>query len=120
MNLEACESALRTAGFQVRCWRDKRLYLIGYGRDIQAWIEHDDARIDADALRISTTWRSRHAAARCKSVKHAILCDLYAAGLLAKAPPDHWRDLSLPSRTPATRTPVAAIETMPWPFDVAR
>lgn len=113
--------AMTAAGFSVRLWRDTRIYVHGYGCDITASIEPlEGATLDAARIDIKTSWRSPHATLRCKGVKHALLVDLFDAGLLAAPPPDHWRQVRVEDRPRIKRitlTTSSIVETMPWPFD---
>jgi hypothetical protein len=121
MNAVDLAARLTAAGFKVRLWRDRRVYIQGYGRDIRAYIEPgasttlDDARID-----ITTSWRSHHATMHCKGVKHALLSDLFDAGLLDTPPPDHWRLVRIEDRPRIKRVvtlvPSQDADAMPWPF----
>lgn len=103
---------LRACGFDASSWRGQRIYIRGYGRDIKAWLSPGpDAGgslpVDAFRLIVTSTWRAAlHNGLRCKGVKHAILCDLYAAGLMSAAPPARWQDVVLD--TPhAVRPPIS-------------
>jgi hypothetical protein len=94
-------------GFRAKVYRETRIYLGGYGRDISAWLEKETSGAlpaDGSVLHVRSSWRSQHNALRCKGVKHAILLDLHAAGLLSVAPPDDWRRVTL--EEPRRRAPV--------------
>jgi len=104
-------AALAYCGFNVRRWKGERLYLSGYGRDISAYLETaappGPAPADGYRLVVTSSWRApRHNGLRCKGVKHALLCDLFAAGLIGAPPPPSWQDVILDapqSERPAIR-----------------
>lgn len=97
-------SIMTACGFTVRLWRDQRVYLADYGRDITAYLEPqpilpmcpaDGARLD-----VRSSWRSeRYNGLRCKGVKHAILKDLWAAQLISTKPPADWKDVPLTDKS---------------------
>lgn len=98
--IDSLRLILASCGFDVRAWRSKRLYLHSYGRDIKAWLEPGSVQpgLPADGWRlfVTSTWRaSRQNGLRCKGVKHAILRDLFAAGLISAPPPERWQDVVL-------------------------
>lgn len=102
---ERLAAKMAAFGFRVRCWKSRRVYVQGYGRDVTAYIEPSDASAttaDASRIIVSSNWRSPHAGLRCKGIKHALLRDLYAVGLLSERPPDDWKQVSLddPPRLP--------------------
>lgn len=111
-------------GVTVTLWRGKRVYLSGYGRDINAWIEPRD-RLPTDArpadgalIQVTSTWKSTRNALHCKGIKHMILHDLYNAGLLTHRPPEIWQKVALEDRRPVTvHVPSSARDEEPfvWP-----
>lgn len=121
MNAAAFAQVMTAAGFRVRLWRDTRIYVYGYGRDITACVEPVDAEtLDRARIEVTTNWRSAHATLRCKGVKHALLSDLFEAGLMAAPPPDHWREVRIEERPRIKRvvssTPSKDADVMSWPF----
>ena len=91
---------MSACGFNVRLYRDRRLYISGYGRDIKAYLEPCDHNgplpADGYALHVASTWRApQFNGLRCKGVKHAILEDLFAARLISTAPPTKWQEVEL-------------------------
>ncbi|MFZ4602984.1 MAG: hypothetical protein ACOYM8_11050 [Caulobacterales bacterium] len=103
-------AAIMTAcGFSVRVWRDARVYLNGYGRDVRAYLEPrtlDPQAPAADAkLVVSSTWQApRYNGLRCKGVKHAILKDLWTAQLISAPPPERWQDVTLADEAVTAQT----------------
>lgn len=120
---EMLSSILVACGFRVRLWKAKRLYLSGYGRDVRAYLEADTSAgpspADGYRLVVSSSWKvHQYNGLRCKGVKHAILEDLYVAGLLSKPPPARWQDVVLdapqaarPAIIPYAPTLAAALES---------
>lgn len=104
----ALVEALTYCGFACRVWREQRVYLHGYGRDITAYLEpcDDDGLRPADGagLDVRSNWQAaKHNGLRCKGVKHAILKDLWAARLISEPPPEKWQDVVLVEPRPAGR-----------------
>ena len=100
--------ALTYCGFHVRPWKGERVYLAGYGRDIKAYLTPDATKgvLPADGwhLTVTSSWRMpRYNGLRCKGVKHAILTDLFVAGLISAPPPPRWQDVDL--EAPLSRRP---------------
>lgn len=101
----ALAEALTYCGFQLRVWRDQRVYLQGYGRDITAYLEPracDGQRLaDGARLDVRSNWQAaKHNGLRCKGVKHSILKDLWAARLISEPPPEKWQDVMLSEPRP--------------------
>lgn len=104
----ALAGALKYCGFECRVWRDQRVYLHGYGRDITAYLEPfgDEGLALADGARLDvrSNWQAaKHNGLRCKGVKHAILKDLWAARLVTTPPPEKWQDVMLVEPRPDGR-----------------
>lgn len=127
MSARTLAARLEACGLRVSVWRDKRVYLHGYyGRDIRAYVEPlaDQSNADGAHIVVESNWRSPQQSLRCKSVKHAILSDLYTAGVLSSPPPADWRAVTLEER-PRTAPLLAsasarAEEEFVWPkFTVA-
>lgn len=98
--LEALAIILSACGLSVRLWKGQRLYLSGYGRDIKAYLHPSAARgplpADGYALVVMSNWNMpRYNGLRCKGVKHAILEDLFLAGVISSPPPRDWRQVEL-------------------------
>lgn len=100
MPLEELASILSACGLSVRLWKGQRLYLSGYGRDIKAYLspQSGDGPLPADgyALTVTSSWNMpRYNGLRCKGVKHAILEDLFLAGVISTPPPADWKQVAL-------------------------
>lgn len=98
--LEELASILSVCGLSVRLWKGQRLYLSGYGRDIKAYLapQGGDGPLPADsyALTVTSSWNMpRYNGLRCKGVKHAILEDLFLAGVISTPPPADWKQVAL-------------------------
>jgi hypothetical protein len=98
--LEDLSSILSACGFSVRTWKGQRLYLSGYGRDIKAYLHpatpHGPLPADGFALVVTSSWNMpRYNGLRCKGVKHAILEDLFLAGVISTSPPPDWKQVTL-------------------------
>lgn len=94
---------MRRCGFHVRAWREARIYIDGYGRDISAYLEPPSepgaAPLDNCPLIVRSNWRApNHNGLRCKGVKHQMLTDLFKAELILTPPPDDWRHVLLDDR----------------------
>lgn len=117
----ALANLLEARGFQVRVWKEKRVYIDGYGHDIRAFIEPSpadhDGCIDRAIIDVRSTWRSPLAGMRAKGVKHELLMDLYRSGFLTKAPPENWKDVTLDRRVVHPRLEPPAEQPLPfdWP-----
>lgn len=83
--------ALNNAGLTARAWKNKRIYLNGYGRDISAYITLDEPEsqavagrlFDGCALKVYSNcesqphqWRVN----RAKQIKHGVMHTLYNEG----------------------------------------
>jgi hypothetical protein len=114
MTLAMLAQRLTAAGFSVRPWRDQRLYLAGYGPCIKAYLEPPKAPgakpCDGARLVVQSSWSSKHSALHAKGVKHAVLQDLFAAGLLSAPPPSRWQDVPLDDRPQLRRIISASAE----------
>lgn len=91
---------MSACGFNVRLYRDSRVYISGYGRDIKAYLAPCDGvgplPADGYALHVASSWRApQFNGLRCKGIKHAILEDLYTARLITLAPPAKWQEVEL-------------------------
>jgi hypothetical protein len=111
---------MKLSGFRVSLWRERRIYVQGHGRDIRAYIEPVPDMPNADGARIvvESTWRSPQNALRCKSIKHAILSDLFEAELLTTPPPESWRDVrssDRPTPPPRSERHRDELEPFEWP-----
>lgn len=102
MSILSLAQRMIASGFNVRPWREKRLYLSGYGPCIKVYIEPACAAglkpCDGARIVVTSSWASQRAALHAKGVKHAVLQDLYKAGLLSAPPPDRWQDVALDDR----------------------
>jgi hypothetical protein len=99
-SLEDLAAILSACGLSVRLWKGQRLYLSGYGRDIKAYLTPQGGGgplpADSYALTVTSSWNMpRYNGLRCKGVKHAILEDLYLAGVISAPPPADWKQVAL-------------------------
>ncbi|MBL8558141.1 MAG: hypothetical protein JNM47_05435 [Hyphomonadaceae bacterium] len=98
-SIEDLAAILSACGLTVRLWKGQRLYLSGYGRDIKAYLApQGDGPLPADgyALTVTSSWNMpRYNGLRCKGVKHAILEDLFLAGVISAPPPADWKQVQL-------------------------
>lgn len=98
--LEELADILSACGLSVRLWKGQRLYLSGYGRDIKAYLAPRSGGgplpADSYALTVTSSWNMpRYNGLRCKGVKHAILEDLFLAGVISTPPPADWKQVEL-------------------------
>lgn len=105
MNAERLANFLEAHGLRVKLWRERRVYVFGYGRDVSCAIEPipGEPTLDRARILVTSNWRSPHVGLRCKGVKHALLQDLFGLGLLSAAPPDDWRRVQLDDRPAVPR-----------------
>jgi len=102
----ALYAALEAAEFRASIWRDRRIYINGFGRDIKAYIELDNPADEADttrlfdgaALRVYSNCDSQPAIwrmNRAKQVKHELMERLHASGITAYLGPPcaRWQDV---------------------------
>jgi hypothetical protein len=117
MNATRLAAFLEARGFRVRLWRERRVYVSGYGKDVSCAIEPvaDAKTLDDAVITVSSTWRSPHAGLRCKGVKHTLLWDLFALGLLSQKPPRDWQAVKLDDRPPVARAPIEHETVFDWP-----
>lgn len=106
---EALAAIMTSCGFSVRVWRGQRVYLDGYGRDINAYLAplDLDSAFPADKAKlvVRSSWQAhRYNGLRCKGVKHAIWKDLFQACLVSAPPPERWQDVPLADDAPVART----------------
>ena len=88
--IEKLETELRNAGFNAKAWQERRIYLNGHGRDINAFFEFDTPQqscgdvMDGVALKVfsnanqSKAWKQN----RVKQIKHQIMQRVQDAGLV--------------------------------------
>ena len=100
VSIDDLDQILSACGFSSRLWKGQRLYISGYGRDIKAYLQPDKMRgplpADGYSLSVTSNWSApRFNGLRCKGVMHAILQDLYRAGLISQEPPHRWQDVEL-------------------------
>lgn len=102
---------MRECGFDAGAWKGERVYLSGYGAAIRAYLTIPSLPLDragappcdGASLIVTSFWKSTKSGLHAKGVKHAILMDLYAAGLISEAPPARWQDVSLEAPLGARR-----------------
>lgn len=117
MNAARLAAFLEARGFRVRLWQERRVYVSGYGKDISCAIEPvaGDRTLDKAVITVRSTWRSPHAGLRCKGVKHTLLWDLYALGLLTETPPRDWQAVKMDERPVVTRVILDPEPAFVWP-----
>lgn len=107
--IEALTAALNASGFTAKAWKDQRIYLNGYGKDISAYITLDtptDAAVDGrlfDGCALKVYSNAEQSGAwlvnRRKQVKHQIMVQLYDDGQgvtgYFEAPTDDWQKVIL-------------------------
>jgi len=93
---------LRRCGFDAEAWKGERIYLSGYGSAVRAYLTvpsltHAERARPCDGATVVVTsfWKSTKSGLHAKGVKHAILCDLFKAGLISEQPPERWQDVTL-------------------------
>ncbi len=101
-----CEK-LNESGFEAKIWRNERIYLNGYGRDIKAYFllfdpedvppDSDWALLDGVVLKVSSHGdkSAKWLLNRAKQVKHAIMLDVHACGVGAEHPCESWQEVDL-------------------------
>jgi len=79
-------------------WRTQRIYIRGPHKTISAYFLVADPEreswphlMDGVTLHVESKWRSHKSDLHAMGVKHAILKQLHAAGLLETPPPADWR-----------------------------
>ena len=107
--IQALHDALKNrTKLQANIWKDRRIYLNGFGRDIKAYFHWDfetqsePHHPQEDLFTFSTlsvfsncqTQTHKWRVNRAKQVKHGILMDLKNAGLLESCP-ENWEDVIL-------------------------
>lgn len=100
--LDALEGTLNSIGVATKAWRAKRLYIQGQHKTISAYLalaeptrETWPSLMDGVTLHVESKWRSHKSDLHAMGVKHAILKQLHAAGLLETPPPADWRSVKL-------------------------
>lgn len=91
-HIEALTDALNHAGFDAKAWKNSKIYLNGYGKDISAYIDLDDP-LDEDfdedklwdgcSLKVYSNCESQPGkwrVNRAKQIKHGIMQLLYSEG----------------------------------------
>lgn len=108
-------AVLTRCGFDAETWKGERVYVSGYGAAVRAYLTVPSlphcapaspsvARpCDGAALVVTSFWKSTKSGLHAKGVKHAILCDLYKAGLISERPPERWQDVALEGAQGAKR-----------------
>jgi hypothetical protein len=102
---------LRQCGFDADAWKGERVYLSGYGPAVRAYLTIPSLPLDRAGARpcdganlvVTSFWKSTKSGLHAKGVKHAILMDLHAAGLISEAPPARWQDVALEAPLGARR-----------------
>jgi hypothetical protein len=107
--IAALAEQLTEAGFDVKIWRDQRIYLNGYGRDIKAFIRFDHPTIPAaecdDELglwagagldvRSDANQTQQWLTNRAKQVKHSIMERLVEMEVYPGPICERWQDVLL-------------------------
>lgn len=116
--LVSCDAAsllaatLLQCGLDAEAWKGERVYLSGYGTAVRAYLTIPSLPLDQLGARpcdganlvVTSFWKSTKSGLHAKGVKHAILSDLYAAGLISEAPPARWQDVALDAPLGARRS----------------
>jgi hypothetical protein len=107
--IAALAAQLTEAGFDVKIWRDQRIYFNGYGRDIKAFVRFDDPGASADecggplglwsgaALDVRSDANQARAwlVNRAKQVKHSIMERLVEMEVYPGPVCERWQDVLL-------------------------
>ena len=103
--IQVLHAALVKAGFDAKIWKDQRIYFNGQGRDIKAFIQLDEPMEPLDdsvtllsgcALKVFSDCEQdrKWLANRAKQVKHALMVQMFDAGI-ATQPCERWQDVIL-------------------------
>lgn len=122
-------AVLTRCGFDVESWKGERVYVSGYGAAVRAYLtvpslphcatQLSGARpCDGATLVVTSFWKSTKSGLHAKGVKHAILCDLYKAGLISERPPERWQDVALEGAQGAKRV-IRRFDESDEPADLA-
>ena len=107
--IDAMCAKLNAEGFEAKTWKDQRIYLNGYGRDIKAYITFDDPTHDLNVedesdtlfagcgLKVysdceqSRSWLIN----RAKQVKHSIMLRLNELNIIPWEVCKNWQEVIL-------------------------
>lgn len=105
--IQAMLAKLKEAGIGAKIWKDERIYLQGFGRDISAYITFDEPEaiewsklFSGCALKVYTdAGGGKWAHNRRQDVMQEIGAALHRAGITDFAPPENPREM-IPTRDP--------------------
>lgn len=102
-HIQTLESKLNESGLKAKAWKEWRIYINGFGKDIKAYFQLDEPLsdepvdlLDGVALKVfsnanqSYNWKLN----RSKQVKHKIMTKLAEAGVVDQAC-DTWQEVIL-------------------------